>query len=91
MRGWHCRRKAQKSAKDSIKSATTKAVADPWSYVTWARGIYDDFNDMMDMNKKSESLYDDAKNAEDHGGQDDGGTATTTELGPAGHQDALDG
>ncbi len=55
------RRKAQKSAKDSIKSATTKAVSDPWSYVTWARGIYDDFNDMMDMNKTSESLYDDAK------------------------------
>ena len=55
------RRKAQKSAKDSIKSATTKAVSDPWSYVTWARGIYEDFNDMMDMNKKSEGLYDDAK------------------------------
>ena len=36
------RRKAQKNAKDSIKSATTKAVADPWIYVTWARGRYED-------------------------------------------------
>ena len=55
------RRKAQKSAKDSIRSAASKAAADPWSYVTWARGIYESFNDLMDMNKASENLYDDAK------------------------------
>jgi hypothetical protein len=55
------KRKAQLSAKDSIKSAMTKAKADPWSYVTWARGIYESFNDTLDLSKPAENLYDAAK------------------------------
>jgi hypothetical protein len=55
------RRKAQTSAKDSIRSAMAKAKSDPWSYVTWARGIYEDFNDMLDLSKPAENLYDAAK------------------------------
>ncbi|HEY2132112.1 MAG TPA: hypothetical protein VGH36_03920 [Acetobacteraceae bacterium] len=55
------KRKAQLSAKDSIKSAMTKAKADPWCYVTWARGIYESFNDTLDLSKPAENLYDAAK------------------------------
>ena len=39
----------------------TKAKADPWSYVTWARGIYESFNDTLDLSKPAENLFDAAK------------------------------
>ena len=55
------KRKAQKSAKDSIKTAMAKAQNDPWSIVTWALDVYGQINDTMDLTKESENLYDSAK------------------------------
>ncbi len=55
------KRKAQSRAKDTIKTAMTKAKADPWSYVTWASGIYDLVNDGIDVLKAPEDLFDEMK------------------------------
>ena len=60
------KRKAQSKAKDSIRTAMTKAKADPWSYVTWARGIYEDINDHIDMATPAEGLYDAVKKMKLH-------------------------
>ncbi len=54
-------RKAQARAKDTIRTAMSKAKADPWSYVTWASGIYDLINDGIDVLKAPEDLFDEMK------------------------------
>ena len=51
------KRALQKRAKDSIRTAMAKAKADPTSWLTWAAGIYDKINDLMDVTSEAEDIY----------------------------------
>ena len=55
------KRKAQTSAKDSIRTAMTKAKSDPLSWVNWARKLYEDYNDANDLATPTEGVVHAAK------------------------------